>query len=77
MVAKKKIGFIGVGKMGNPIARNLINNGYALKVYDVVPEARQVFADHGAEVVDSAMEAASGVELVISSILSMSARGAP
>ncbi len=68
MGAKKKIGFIGVGKMGNPMARNLIKNGYELKVYDVVPEARQVFADHGAEVVDSAMEASAGVALVISSI---------
>ena len=65
---KKKIGFIGVGKMGNPMARNLIDNGYALKVFDVVPEARQVFAEHGAEVVDSAMEAAIDVDLVISSI---------
>jgi 3-hydroxyisobutyrate dehydrogenase-like beta-hydroxyacid dehydrogenase len=68
MAEKKKIGFIGVGKMGNPMARNLIKNGYALKVFDVVPEARQVFADHGAEVVDSATEAATNVDLVISSI---------
>ena len=68
MGTKKKIGFIGLGKMGNPMARNLINNGYKLTVYDIVPEARQVFADHGAKVVDSAMEAAADAEVVISSI---------
>lgn len=68
MGTKKKIGFIGVGKMGNPMARNLIKNGYSLKVYDIVPEARAVFGELGAEVAHSAMDAAKGAEVVISSI---------
>ena len=33
-----KIGFIGLGHMGNPMARNLLKHGHALKIYDVVPE---------------------------------------
>ena len=33
-----KIGFIGLGHMGNPMARNLLKHGYALRIYDVVPD---------------------------------------
>jgi 2-hydroxy-3-oxopropionate reductase len=32
----KKIGFIGLGIMGKPMARNLIKAGYSLVVYDLV-----------------------------------------
>ena len=30
-----KVGFIGVGHMGGPMARNLIKAGHSLKVYDL------------------------------------------
>ena len=33
-----KVGFIGLGIMGKPMARNLIKAGYQLTVYDIVPE---------------------------------------
>ena len=68
MGTKEKIGFIGVGKMGSPMARNLIKKGYSLRVYDILPEARAVFGELGAEVADSAMDAAKEAEVVISSI---------
>ena len=29
-----KIAFIGLGHMGNPMARNLLKHGHKLKVYD-------------------------------------------
>ena len=32
-----KIGFIGLGNMGNPMARNLVKAGHVVKGYDVVP----------------------------------------
>lgn len=32
------IGFIGVGQMGQPMARNLLKSGFALRVYDKYPE---------------------------------------
>jgi 2-hydroxy-3-oxopropionate reductase len=44
----KKIGFIGVGIMGKPMAKNLLNAGYQLKVYDIVPEPVQELVDAGA-----------------------------
>ena len=32
------IGFIGVGQMGQPMARNLLQSGFELHVYDLHPE---------------------------------------
>jgi len=68
MGTKRRIGFIGVGKMGNPMARNLLKNGHSLRVYDMVPQARAALCRHGAEEAGSAMEAAKDAEVVISSI---------
>ena len=33
-----KIGFIGLGHMGNPMALNLLKHGHKLKVHDVASE---------------------------------------
>jgi 3-hydroxyisobutyrate dehydrogenase len=60
-----KIGFIGLGHMGNPMARNLLKNGHALKVYDVVPELVKKLVDLGCEAATSAADCAKGVERVI------------
>lgn len=44
-MAKKKIGFIGLGIMGKPMAMNLLKAGYSLTVYDIRPEpAKEVVA---------------------------------
>jgi len=45
----KKIGFIGVGIMGKPMAKNLIDAGYKLVVYDIVEKALNEVIEHGAE----------------------------
>ena len=34
-----KVGFIGVGNMGGPMARNLIKAGHRLKVFDISENA--------------------------------------
>jgi 3-hydroxyisobutyrate dehydrogenase len=60
-----KIGFIGLGNMGNPMCRNLLKNGHTLKVYDVVPELVKKLKDLGCEVATSAADCARGVEVVI------------
>ena len=44
-----KIGFIGVGNMGGPMARNLITAGHDLKVYDLSEEAVNFVVQSGAE----------------------------
>jgi 3-hydroxyisobutyrate dehydrogenase len=60
-----KIGFIGLGHMGNPMARNLIKNGHTLKVFDVVPDLLKKLTDLGCEASTSARDCSGGVELVI------------
>ncbi len=45
----KKIGFIGLGVMGKPMAKNLLKAGYALKVYDIVPEPVKEVVAAGAQ----------------------------
>jgi 3-hydroxyisobutyrate dehydrogenase len=60
-----KIGFIGLGHMGNPMARNLLKHGHKLKVYDVVGELLKKLTDLGCEAATSAKDCVTGVELVI------------
>ncbi len=60
-----KIGFIGLGHMGNPMARNLIKHGHTLKVFDVVPDLVKKLTELGAESATSPAACAQGVELVI------------
>lgn len=60
-----KIGFIGLGNMGGPMARNLLKAGHGLRVYDVVPELQKKMVDAGCEAATSAADACKGVELVI------------
>jgi 3-hydroxyisobutyrate dehydrogenase len=60
-----KIGFIGLGHMGNPMCRNLLKHGHKLKVYDVVGDLAKKLEKEGCELASSAAECARGVEVVI------------
>jgi len=44
-----KIGFIGIGIMGKPMCKNLIDSGYKLVVNDVNEEALNDFVKYGAK----------------------------
>ncbi len=63
-----KLGFIGVGNMGNPMATNLQKAGHTLQVHDIKREAAQNLLDAGATWVNSPKEAASGVDYVFLSL---------
>jgi len=60
-----RIGFIGVGNMGGPMARNLLKAGHALKAYDLVPVALAQVVEAGALVAASPLDAATDVDAVI------------
>lgn len=60
-----KIAFIGLGHMGNPMARNLLKHGHALKVFDVMPELVKTLTDLGCEHATSAAKCAEDVDVVI------------
>jgi len=61
----KRIGFIGLGIMGLPMARNLIKAGYELTVYDIVAERVAMISDDGAEVAASNRAVAEASDIVI------------
>ncbi|MDW7655916.1 MAG: NAD(P)-dependent oxidoreductase [Bacillota bacterium] len=61
----KKIGFIGLGRMGGPMAMNLVKAGYTLCVYDVFQDAMQPFADQGVETANSIKELAMACGVII------------
>lgn len=60
-----RIGFIGIGTMGQPMVANLIRKGHAVLAYDVVPAALAAAGKLGAQTAGSAAEVAKGAELVI------------
>jgi len=62
---KMKIGFVGLGIMGKPMAKNLLKAGYQLVVYDIVAAAVKEVAAAGAEAASSAKEAAQKTDIVI------------
>lgn len=61
----KKIGFIGLGIMGKPMAKNLLKAGYPLTVYDIVPEAVGELVAAGAQAGKSSKDVAAQTEVVI------------
>jgi 3-hydroxyisobutyrate dehydrogenase len=60
-----QIGFIGVGNMGGPMARNLVKAGHAVTVFDLVPEAVARATGDGATPAGSAIDAARSRDVVI------------
>jgi len=62
---KEKIGFIGLGIMGKPMAKNLIKSGYSLIVYDIIPEAIKDVVKEGAERGMSPKDMASKSDIII------------
>jgi 3-hydroxyisobutyrate dehydrogenase len=60
-----RVGFIGVGNMGGPMARNLIRAGHSLKVYDLSQEAVNFVVQSGAAAASSVKDAAGAVEFVV------------
>lgn len=60
-----KVGFIGIGSMGLPMARNLLRAGHSLTVYNRTPGRAELLAGDGATVASSASEAARDAEVVV------------
>ena len=63
-----KVGVIGLGIMGKPMARNLIKAGHQLAVYDIVPEAVAEMAASGAARGESAKDVAARSEVTITMV---------
>ena len=61
----EQIGFVGLGIMGKPMARNLMQAGYALTVYDIVGEPVEELATEGATPAASSAEVAAATDKII------------
>src|SRR5947199_248891 len=63
-----RIGFIGLGNMGGPMALNLMKAGHALVVHDVRPDAAKPHLDGGAKWAESPKALARASELILTSL---------
>ncbi|MFC0622466.1 2-hydroxy-3-oxopropionate reductase [Kribbella deserti] len=60
-----KIGFIGLGIMGSPMAANLLRAGHDVTGYDVVPASVDRLLQAGGKPAPSIAEAVAGAEVII------------
>lgn len=68
MPPKEKIGFIGLGLLGTPMATNLIKAGWDLAVYNRSPEKTAPLAELGAQIAPRPWEAAEPGGVIISCV---------
>jgi len=61
-----RIGFVGLGNMGLPMARNLAKKGHEVRGYDLSAAAMDAAAEGGVGRAQSAADAARGADFVIS-----------
>lgn len=64
----KTLGFIGVGVMGRPMARRLLEQGHSLVIFDKDPAALAELAGLGARVADSVREVADSAAIIFTSL---------
>ncbi len=65
MGAVERIGFIGVGTMGRPMARNLMAKGFQVTAFDVVEERLKAAVEDGARPASSPRDAVSDAQVAI------------
>ncbi|HHY46727.1 MAG TPA: 2-hydroxy-3-oxopropionate reductase [Firmicutes bacterium] len=65
MTEKKKVGFIGLGIMGRPMAKNLVKAGYRLVVHDINPAPVEELVSLGQEAARSPREVAERTDVII------------
>ena len=63
-----KIGFIGLGNMGGPMALNLIKAGHTLTVFDVRKDAAKPHLAAGAKWADDVASVTRGAEIIMTSL---------
>src|SRR5688572_27802985 len=59
-----KVGYVGLGALGGPIARRIAQSGFALTIYDVSPAAVEAHAGPGVAAAASAIAAAEASDVL-------------
>ena len=62
---KPRVGFVGVGIMGGPMAANAMKAGYSMTVFDLAAEKTEPLGQAGAVVASSGADAAANSDIVI------------
>jgi len=68
-----KIGFIGLGNMGGPMAANLVKAGHEVAAFDLVPALLAAAVNDGVKAAESAAEAVQGADVIVSMLPSAAA----
>ena len=61
----KNIGFIGIGLMGFPMAKNLLKSGYNLKAFNRTQNKSDKLKEFGAEISTSIKDAVTNSDVII------------
>ena len=61
----KKIGFLGIGLMGLPMAKNILKAGYSLKAFNRSQKKAEALKEFGAEITTSINEVVKDSDVVI------------
>jgi len=64
----KVLGFVGVGRMGGPMASRLLDAGHALCIFDTQKAATKPLVARGAQLAPSPAEVGSAAEIVLASL---------
>jgi 3-hydroxyisobutyrate dehydrogenase-like beta-hydroxyacid dehydrogenase len=67
-MAAPRVGFIGLGRMGRPMALRIHEAGHPLTVYDVVEAALEPFRSRGIAIASSPLDVANKAEIVLACI---------
>lgn len=60
-----RVGFVGLGRMGLPMARNLVRAGHEVAAYNRTQSRADALAEAGARAADTPADAAAGAEVVV------------
>lgn len=61
----KTIGMIGLGAMGQGIAKNILDHGYPMVLFDIRPESMLPLAEKGAKIAQSIQDVGTQAEVVL------------
>jgi len=65
MSGKMKLGYVGVGLMGLPMAKRLLALGYCVRAFDIAPGQLAAAREAGAAAASSAADTVQGADLVL------------
>ena len=69
MAAKKRIGFVGIGLMGEAMTRRLLDQGYQVTVWNLEPERLDTVVPHGAVAAASPAAVTAASDIVMMCVL--------